>query len=128
MKYIILLSSLFVSTLTFAENSNEFLSTSQRKEIVRAIDDVCADTWCEGDYNFKFHDFSCDKKTQICQLSFQFIKSDGVQEDVFSPIQVCRFENIRHVKQLMKERYSLTDSFYDSVSSCIDDKEANLNL
>ena len=35
------------------------LSPSQEKVALKLIDDICGDTWCEGDNNFAFDRLSC---------------------------------------------------------------------
>src|SRR5262249_23980584 len=35
------------------------LSPSQEKTALKLIDDICGDTWCEGDNNFSFEHLTC---------------------------------------------------------------------
>lgn len=128
MKQIVMLSLLVATSTTFASTTTELFSTAERKEVVRAIDDVCGDTWCEGEYNFKFNDFTCDKNTHTCELNFQFIRSDNAEVETFSPVQVCRFEHIKEFNQVMDTKYSLAPNFYDSVSDCIAEKEDKIKF
>ena len=97
----------------FANESKEIFSGNQREDIIHSIDVICGDTWCEGDYNFKFTDFSCNKLTAKCELSFHFIKSDKENEELLSPLQVCRFQNIMDIKQIKESKFSLNSNFYD---------------
>lgn len=105
------------------DESHELFSIAQRTEVVRSIDDACADSWCEGDYNFKFVKLSCDKFTSSCDLSFHFIKSDDQSVETFSKLQVCHFENIRNFKQLKDSMYSLNEKFYDDLTECIGNRQ-----
>ena len=123
-----LIAATVASTSSFANSSKELFTAAQRKEVVRAIDDVCGDTWCEGDFNFQFNDFSCDKKTFACELNFQFIKSDNTVKGTFSPVQICRFENIKEFNQVMDTKYSLADSFYEALTDCISEKEDHIEF
>ena len=36
------------------------LSAEQQTIVLKAIDDDCGDTWCEGDFNYRFKRLSCD--------------------------------------------------------------------
>ena len=43
-----------------------------------ALDDLntwCLDSWCEGEFSYKFKDFTCGKKQ--CKLSFTAIHENG---------------------------------------------------
>lgn len=125
MKFL-LLTALFVSTSAF---SSELFTSSQKKQVLQAIDNVCADPWCEGDFNFQFNQFTCEKKSSTCELNFQFIKTDDNGENpTFSGEQVCRFENIKSFNQLMENKWSLNDEFYSEVTDCITEKEQTITF
>lgn len=123
-----LLASLPIGSTVFANSSEEIFTEVQRQEIVGAIDNICADTWCEGDYNFEFIDFNCNKLDNTCKLSFHFIKTEDNDDQTYSPLQICHFENIKSIKQIKRERDTLTDKFYEEVSDCITDLESELNF
>jgi hypothetical protein len=123
MKQIILMFVLLMTSAVFAHESNELFSPTQSNEVIRAIDDVCGDTWCEGDYNFKFINFSCNKLAKSCDLSFHFIKSDEQSVETYSPVQVCHFQNITNFKQIKDSKYSLNDNFYEELTNCIDNRQ-----
>jgi hypothetical protein len=42
-----------------AEVRRYSLTTAQERVVLRLVDDVCGDTWCEGDHAFRFRRFSC---------------------------------------------------------------------
>lgn len=129
MKQIILMLTLLIASSTlFANESNELLSPKERNEVLRSIDDVCGDTWCEGDYNFKFINFSCDKIAKSCDLSFHFIKSDEQSVETYSPVQVCHFQNITNFKQIKDNNFSLNESFYEELTDCITTHEYSVRL
>lgn len=47
------------------------LTATQERIVVKLIDDVCGDTWCEGDHAFRFRRFSCDRRRAACTLRLQ---------------------------------------------------------
>lgn len=49
----------------------------QERVVLNAIDDLCGDTWCEGDYGFEFRDFSCDAKRASCTLQLRIGRLTG---------------------------------------------------
>lgn len=130
MKNLLNATLISVSLLTASAFATERLfSARQEKKVLQAIDNVCGDTWCEGDYNFQFNTFICDKKTNSCELNFQFIvTNDDGENEKFSPEQVCRFENISEFSQLMDGKWSLNDDFYQDVTECITEKESEVSF
>jgi len=132
MKTPILLATLLLSSLSIsnamASDFTELFTPEQNKIILRSIDDVCADSWCEGNYNLKFINFTCDKSNSACALNFIFIETIERDEERYSPIQVCHFKNIRSYDQIMNGNHSLNGDFYDRVSDCISNKESSVQF
>jgi hypothetical protein len=64
MKMFIML--LVFSTSAFAQSS--FLSKKETKEINDYLDDICADTYCGGDLNFRPYGITCRKN--FCSVEF----------------------------------------------------------
>ena len=44
------------------------LTLRQEAVVLDLIDDICGDTWCEGDFAFDFRRFSCSPETRSCTL------------------------------------------------------------
>ncbi len=129
MKHFLAAAFLITSTAhAFDQKPADFLSTTERKNIVRMIDNVCGDTWCEGDFNYRFNDFACDKTTHVCELNFQFIREEDEKSKTYSTEQICRFENIKEIAQIVESKFSLTDDFYSSVNDCINEKESQVKF
>ena len=134
MKKIISMITLFTISIATAnttktsQESNEIFSIAERSEVILAIDDICGDSWCEGDYNFKFTKLACDKINKSCELSFHFIKTNEQSAEIYSPVQICRFENIRNFNQLKDSKYSLNEKFYDELTECIGIRQDELHF
>ena len=107
MKFILLCIVLFSTPVLFAKVEGDFLSPVERSEVIRSIDDVCGDTWCEGDYNFKFNNFSCNFREKNCDLTFYFIKSDDQDVEIYSPLQVCH--RVDYLFTELIKRWPLTE-------------------
>ena len=110
----------FLATSSFC-SSAEFTKI-ERSQVVQAIDNICADSWCEGNYNYKFIDFVCNKGDESCDLIFQFISVDNEVEKISAP-QFCHFLNIEKMEQVLDVNKNLNMDFYDSLNSCISNLE-----
>lgn len=46
------------------------LTTAQERVVLRLVDDICGDTWCEGDHAMRFRGFTC-RARRGCVLRVQ---------------------------------------------------------
>jgi hypothetical protein len=52
--------------------------TSSANALTRAeSSDVCGDTWCEGDYDFRFRRLTCREADATCHLRLEVLPRDG---------------------------------------------------
>lgn len=130
MKSIFVFLILFTSSTLLAGSrvSTELFTEKQTSEIIQAIDNICADTWCEGDYNFEFIDFSCNKSVHTCDLTFHFIETDDDNVQTYSALQTCHFTNITKFKQIKQSKNSLNHNFYEELTDCITTLEDQLKF
>lgn len=108
------------SAIAATPSTNELFSAKQNLEIIRAIDNICGDTWCEGDYNYNFEKFSCLKSTNKCELSFNLISRDESGLERKTSVGVCRFQNIFSIRQIRQSANVLNENFLDELTRCID--------
>lgn len=120
MKVLLILMMLVFGGVAKAENNyhEELFSPQENASIFNAIDFICGDIWCEGYFEYKFHKFSCDKLSNQCDLSFQFIEYMENEQQVYSPVQVCRIDGIYSLDQVIKEDDYLQFEFIDKLSNC----------
>lgn len=125
MKFFLLLSTL----ITFSPvQAADFLTEAQADMVLEASDNICGDTWCEGEYDYSFNAFTCDDVTKTCELTFEYIsyQLDDVTYDIIGEQRVevsCKIENFTSYNQMIEIRNSyeqLTQELYESVGECID--------
>lgn len=46
------------------------VTAAQERVVLRLVDDICGDTWCEGDHAFRFRSFTCHPR-RGCVLRVQ---------------------------------------------------------
>ncbi|EQC47767.1 hypothetical protein M899_2134 [Bacteriovorax sp. BSW11_IV] len=124
MKSIILLMALTLNTSIFAA---DFLTRAQNNKILLEIDNICGDTWCEGDFNFNFPELTCDDVTATCTLSVYLF--DGYNDTDGDPeyfMGKCEFTGITSYEQMIEQgpRWShLNQEFYENITDCITELE-----
>jgi hypothetical protein len=110
------------------------------KKVLRAIDNICGDTWCEGEFQFKFHRVSMNKSSNTTRVYFTMsIGKDNVLD--VTPIAAqgftaqvglqkfavdCTIPGYGTPEVLLRDEDSLNWDFYLSLSSCIEALEERL--
>jgi len=96
------------------------LTSAQQTIVLKAIDDICGDTWCEGDFNFEFKRLACDFSAKRCTLSANVITYDTPAKKY---PRACRMTGITSFSSMVTKvgsYYELKQPFFDKVSTCID--------
>jgi hypothetical protein len=125
--FYLLIVLVLASVITFPIYSTELITKDQRQLVLEIIDNTCADSWCEGDFNFEFLEFSCNRINTLCDLKFYFINTDNDRE-IKSQIQLCHFDNITKLEQILDNNQRLNDNFYELLDTCISDREGLLKF
>lgn len=110
---------------------------SGEEKVRKAIDDICGDTWCEGDFQFKFNTVSFDKKTLETTVNFTmtpYIDSENLAESETSAATIvntnysvqCVIKGFADAALIVKSNGSLDETFYSSVSDCVNTLESAL--
>ena len=104
------------------------LSPRQEAVVLDLIDDVCGDTWCEGDHAFDFRRFTCDPLARACTLTLRTARYDGaVLHWRWRTRQVHGFPRFGHmVSTAPTGQHSLRSGFYGAVTEVIRDVEASV--
>jgi hypothetical protein len=113
------------------------VKTSGAEKVRKAIDDICGDTWCEGDFQFKFNTVSFDKKSLQTTVNFTmtpYIDAQNVTDTETSAATVlntnysvqCVIKGYADAALIVKSNGSLDETFYTSFSDCVNSLESAL--
>ena len=102
--------------------SGNALSPAEANTALKLIDDICADTWCSGDYNFGFRRLNCSRLRKTCTLTLQVFPRERVPNQPRSYWRSCKtagFEGFSSLVDTTSDGYqSLTDDYYDALTEC----------
>jgi hypothetical protein len=100
------------------------LTPAQAKLTLRLIDDICGDTWCDGDYDFGFRRLTCSKAGKTCTLTLQVFPIQGVPSKEKSYWRSCKtsgFDGFDSLVATAPNGYqSLQGDYYDALTECVD--------
>ena len=120
-------------SMTSEELSRNALSKRQEKTALKAIDDICGDTWCEGDHNFSFDKLDCQAgckgRPGSCKLTFRVFSYDTDLETGPTSTRTCRtpgFSGFESVVETYGDYHALVPQYYDALTECISQVEATL--
>jgi hypothetical protein len=113
------------------ELAKNALTPAQAKTTLKLIDDICGDTWCDGDYNFGFRRLTCSKAAHTCTLTLQVFPREGVVSSAKSYWRSCKtpgFSGFRSLVNTAANGYqSLASDYYDGLTECMFHIENNLH-
>jgi len=99
------------------------LSPAQSKTVLKLVDDICGDTWCEGDYNFAFRKLQCATCTGTCILTLQLLPREGMPDEGKAYTRTCTtrgFTGFDSLVQTSASGYqSLQGNYYSALTECI---------
>ena len=104
------------------------LTGAQQRTVLDLIDDVCGDTWCEGDARFDFRTFTCDRQQVSCTLGARLAPyTDGPTRWYWRSGTLSGFPRFRSmVSTSPTGARSLTPAFYDAVNVLVNAFEESL--
>lgn len=113
--------------------SRNALSRRESRTVLQLVDNICGDTWCEGDHNFSFDQIECQQGRSVhpgsCRLTFRLFSHDTTLEAGPTFTRVCRTSNFSGFASLVQttgEYQSLQPAYYQALSDCIARVESNL--
>jgi hypothetical protein len=113
--------------------SHARLSKRQQATVLKLVDDICGDTWCEGDHNFSFDSLDCEMecRAQIgsCRLTFRVFSYDTDLETGPTYTRSCRTEGFSGFDSLVETQgdyQTLAPAYYDALTRCISQVEDEL--
>jgi hypothetical protein len=109
------------------------LNAAQQATALKLIDDICGDTWCEGDHDFSFDRLVCQDDCRggagSCELTFRVFSYDTDIESGPTFVRSCRtpgFTGFDSLVQTQAGYQSLEPRYYDALSACISRVENEL--
>lgn len=115
------------------ELRHDALSRQQQLTALKLIDDICGDTWCEGDHNFSFDRLECQKgcggREGTCKLTFRLFSYDADIATGPTYTRSCETSGFDGFDSLVSTQGSfqqLQPAYYDQLTECISRVEAAL--
>jgi len=112
---------LFLSTVA---KGTPLLTYIEQDDLLRSIDSICGDTWCEGDSDWSFDALSCDSDTG-CLLNLTMKPYDFNEDQHLSARPfVCELNGFRErsrIFEINSHGVQYTPALYRAISQCISD-------
>jgi hypothetical protein len=109
------------------------LSKPEEAAVLKAIDDICGDTWCEGDHNFSFDRLECVKgcagRSGSCRLTFRVFSHETDVKTGPTYTRSCRtlgFAGFGSLVESFGDYHALQPAYYDALTECIGRVESQL--
>ncbi len=109
------------------------LTKVEEAVVLKAVDDICGDTWCAGDHNFSFDRLECVKgcagSPGSCQLRFRVFSYDTDVETGPTYTRSCRtpgFAGFDSLVESFGDYHSLQPAYFNALTQCLGRVESHL--
>jgi hypothetical protein len=106
------------------ETRADGLTRSEQKRVLTAIESDCADTWCEGDFDFKFDSIRCQFERRLCRLGFRAGRRPVEAGRIRFTIRThCILNGIAGPSDILSTaggHEALKEPAYEQINECID--------
>lgn len=118
-----------------AELGKAGLSKAQEQTALQLIDNICGDTWCEGDHNFRFDRLKCRQACGdaqgTCTLTFRILSHESDVDTGPTWTRSCKTSGFAGFASLVDTSasgyQSLNWDYYEALSECVGRVEAELS-
>jgi hypothetical protein len=102
------------------------LTSAQQRTVLQQIDNICGDTWCEGEFNFRFTRMACDFGARRCTLSATLLPYDNSGKTYPRACRITGLSSYRSMITGTSSNPRLVDAFYNKVNDCVTRWEATI--
>jgi hypothetical protein len=99
----------------------------QEKQVLTALSSYCGNSWCEGDFDYKFKSLKCKAKSDSCQLGFTLVN----RSEKTRMKSACEYSPVRNFREILKDAggpEALNDGFLEALDDCFEKAEARAAL
>ncbi|MBT6325171.1 MAG: hypothetical protein HOJ35_04325 [Bdellovibrionales bacterium] len=119
LKTILCIAVIYFSLSSYGSEDYESL-------VLETVDNICGDSWCEGDFDFEFLEFKLSESEKQAKLQFVLILETNGQYLIHTA--KCNLKGYTKISEIIEKetrynRYNLTDRYYEELSLCIADEE-----
>lgn len=138
MKKGFLYTKFIIALLFFAKPYAALASTEDADRIMKAIDDICGDSWCEGAFDYHFQKVLLKPEKNETQILFRMsqeypVRLDWNENQVFKAQINRRFYDVSCIlpgyssyDRIMQSEYALRWEVYTALTQCINALEDRL--
>ena len=111
-------SVFFILSLALAMPAHAFLTETESEQVINALNDTCADNWCEGAYDIHFAAIRCSRHNRGCLLYMRV--TDSYDEKAAPKNYSCLLEPLNSATEILNPTMvGLTVDFTSIVTKCI---------
>ncbi len=129
--------TLIASALSLSLNQSAPNKAAPEETVRKAIDNICGDTWCEGDFRFQFTSVELDAKADLFTVNFVMtpyldeetvLDEEGVTALVSPSASVkCVVKGYSDASVIVDKTGSLNWTVYEKLSKCVNSLESKLS-
>jgi hypothetical protein len=111
-----------------ADAAHRNLTTAQQKAVLTQLDNICGDTWCDGDWSFDFKKIVCKLDLGTCTWTALITPSVPATEKLVF-WRSCKVSGVHQFSDLVTTTngyQSLNEDYYMASTDCVQKIESHL--
>jgi hypothetical protein len=112
-----------------ADSAHKDLSAAQKTAVLEQLNNICGDTWCDGDWSWSFKKVVCTLELGSCTWTALVTPSVPVAKPVPAYWRSCKVTGVHAFADLVTTLngfQTLNQNYYDASTDCVFKIEAKL--
>ena len=110
-----------------ATNYSPILTEQQQKLILDELNNICGDTWCEGEYNITFLTLEYQQLDNSEHYLIKFMAQASYMANQTAIFESCQIKNVNLIRNIVLSEDAVIRSeseseFYNQIDICLADK------
>ena len=111
------------------DSAHKNLTLAQQKAVLTQLNNICGDTWCDGDWSWSFKKIECKLDLASCTWTALIDPSVPVAKPVPVYWRSCKVTGVHSFRDLVTTTngyQSLNQAYYDASTDCVIKIESKL--
>jgi hypothetical protein len=105
------------------DSAHKDLTAKQQKAVLLQLNNICGDTWCDGDWSWSFKSITCKLDLGTCTWTAMITPSVAVAKPVPVYWRSCKVSGLHKFADLVSTApngyQSINQDYYDASTDCV---------
>lgn len=118
----------FISSISMAYEPAPAIAAEDSQIIVNYLNDICGDTWCEGEYDLHFFNVEALEQAGVMKYYVHFAAKNSYEENAINQLVACEIKSSELLADVADDLKNLqyaspnVMAFDNEIDQCLQDK------